>query len=131
MAGTVTGPEIITACRTLFRHPEWEPGSSTLWLLGDVRSLIVSLDDTDAFTLDAAEFARLRGGGRSAFVCTDVYTQQIALLLAVKTAEMPGGAARSCRLFDRADEARAWLASAAGVGGGRSGQSLEHAKAGR
>lgn len=124
MAGTVTGPEILSACRSLFKHPDWEPGLSTLWLLGDIRSLIVSLDDTGAFAAEAAEFARLRGGGRSAFVCTDVYTQQIALLLAIRTAEAPGGAARSCRLFDRVEDARAWLSSAAEVGGGNDGHSL-------
>jgi hypothetical protein len=109
---TVTGPDIIDTCRTLFRHPDWEPGFSTLWITEELRSLVVSLDDVAAFRAEAPEFARLRGGGRTAVVSVDVYAEQIALLLGLKLAEAPGGAARSLRLFETTENARAWLGTA-------------------
>lgn len=112
MADTVTGDEIIATCRALFQHPDWAPGFSTLWLTEDIRSLVVSLDDVAAFNAEAPEFARLRGGGRTAVVSVDVYAEQIAILLGLKLAEAPGGSTRSLRLFEEAEAARAWLQAA-------------------
>ena len=105
--GTLTGAEIIAACREVFTHPDWRGGFSTLWDANALRALVLLPDDVASFAAAASELTPLRGDGRSAMVTWDPSVHINALLLCLKS---KGAHDREFRVFGRREAAEAWLA---------------------
>ena len=106
VSGTLTGPEIVDACRELFTHRDWRAGFATLWDTNALRGLVLLPEDVTTFSIAAAELTPRRGDGRSAIVTVDPSVHINALLLSLKS---KGPHDREFRVFARVEDAEAWL----------------------
>lgn len=106
VTGTLTGPEIIEACRETFTHADWRSGFSTLWYAHDLCGLVLLPEDVAAFAAAAAELVPLRGDGYSVLVTCDPSVHINALLLCLKS---KGSYDRQFRVFGCVEAADAWL----------------------
>lgn len=112
--GTVTlddsihAAEFVQAMQALYGHASWEPGFSALWDGRRIRRLAIEPSDLENIAARYQEMEAKMGQGRAAFVVPRDVVYVITRLLIHRLHNQ----ARERRIFERLDEAQAWLSSA-------------------
>lgn len=102
MFGTVTGAEVLAACRDLFENPAWVPAYTLLWDDRAITALDVGLREMGSIAQEA-RYYRTRIT-RAAVVVQRPSVRAVAEAL-IRFTGIPGVA-----LFTTIEEAVAWLA---------------------
>lgn len=106
-AGTLTGPQLVSATRTFFSDEAWEPAFSALWNARLLHRLIIEPEDTLRMRETFAERRARIGTGRTAVLTANADVDFIARLLRELSHRTTG---RQVGIFHRLEEALAWLA---------------------
>jgi hypothetical protein len=102
MYGTVTGAEVIAACRELFEHPAWDPAYTLLWDDREISALDVGLREMGSIAQEARYY-------RERLTVAAVVVQRPSVRAVAETLIWFTGV-RGVALFTTIEEAEAWLA---------------------